>query len=640
MTTPLSRWRFFVPILFAAALGACASAPSRREVVVDFLTVRGVEGNTTPALVSVEPNKTDRIRVGVLESSALSLSGQWRASVWLAAFQASLALDRPLSDWVVWVEAIRNGAQFDGPSAGALLTAGMLAGMTGQKADPNFTMTGTINPDGTVGPVGGIPQKFKAAIANGKTTLGYPLGQGRATDIVTQQEVELRSLASTTVNVVEVPDVETAYRLLTGKELPQAIPVEPAAMALPPKIEEGLRAQTETWLSNVAGAFGEWKSLNVVDPELDQRWNQIDRLFTETKAFLDSKETAAAYTLANLMFVDADSAFLRGKLTRFVRDGQFEAASQFVGGIFDNIDGRLAGTTAKMKTEAARSASDLMSLTAAYESLGSAVRHFFQGLNQRKVNAARVDELIGGLRQAKLQPLPPVLDELIALLYGPLAEASAANVHNFVADQNLAFRPDLRPDARELPKRLVDRLSQLLRIAGNANISYFEQTTLSEIAKANGVSLETVKAKFGDPAYQLLQDELRAATENAFSTLVGEGTTLEMVRLAEALSAYVDAAFLIAKYYSLDATTAPDGSIIKLGRETVLTRMLELAEVKSRIHAARALKETGEVPVAARLAYQIGRSWQGAPSASARLQALQQYWRASMLSQLAVLLRR
>jgi hypothetical protein len=213
-------------------------------------------------------------------------------------------------------------------------------------------------------------------------------------------------------------------------------------------------------------------------------------------------------------------------------------------------------------------------------------------------------------------------------------------VHNFVADQNLAFRPDLRPDARELPKRLVDRLSQLLRIAGNANISYFEQTTLSEIAKANGVSLETVKAKFGDPAYQLLQDELRAATENAFSTLVGEGTTLEMVRLAEALSAYVDAAFLIAKYYSLDATTAPDGSIIKLGRETVLTRMLELAEVKSRIHAARALKETGEVPVAARLAYQIGRSWQGAPSASARLQALQQYWRASMLSQLAVLLRR
>ena len=68
----------------ALAITACASGGARREVVVDFLSVRGTEGNTTPALVSVEDNDTDRIRVGVLEGSALQLSGQWRTSVWLA----------------------------------------------------------------------------------------------------------------------------------------------------------------------------------------------------------------------------------------------------------------------------------------------------------------------------------------------------------------------------------------------------------------------------------------------------------------------------------------------------------------------------------------------------------------------------
>ena len=113
-----------------------------------------------------------------------------------------------------------------------------------------------------------------------------------------------------------------------------------------------------------------------------------------------------------------------------------------------------------------------------------------------------------------------------------------------------------------------------------------------------------------------------------------------MVKLAGSLSAYVDAAVLIAKYYSLEAVTNDDGAVQSLGRGHVLPRMLELAENKARIHAARAQKVAGEVPVAAQLAYQIARSWQDAPSIPARLEALQQYWRASMLSQMAVLLKR
>jgi uncharacterized protein len=619
---------------------ACASSPTRREVVVDFLSVRGLEGNTTPALVSVEENRTDRIRVGVLEGSALQLSGQWRTSVWLAALQASLTLDRPLSDWTVWVEAIRNGERFDGPSAGGLLTAGILAGMTGQKADPRFTMTGTINPDGTIGPVGGIPQKFQAAIRAGKTTLGYPMGQQTVWDMVTNREMDVRALAQAGVHVVEIPDVEAAYGYLTGVTLVQPKPVAPQAMTLPPKIEGALRTQCQQWLASTETTFNDFSALGVKDPELDGRWRAVDMLYAETKRFLDDGEVAAAYALANQLFIDADTAYLRGRVVQHVRAGRFDEANNFTQSVIDNVDKRLAETSNKMKSALAKSASDLMSLTAAFEALGSAVRHFFRGFDERKTNQAKVDTILMGLRAGRMQPTPELTRELIDLLDRSLVEVAAANVHNFVAGQNLDFRPDVRAGVKEIPARRIQRLGQLLVTAGNANISYFEQTTLTEIARAHGVTLDVVKANFGDPTYRLLHDDIRATAEVAFISIVGEGPTLDMVRLAGALSAYVGAAVLIAKYYSLEGLTNDRGEVQSLGRGHVLPRMLELAEMKARIHAARAAKLAGEIPVAARVAYQIGRSWQNAPSVAARMQALEQYWRASMLSQMAVLLNR
>jgi hypothetical protein len=631
--------RAALPLLLLTSLG-CATQPSRREVTVDFLSVRGVEGNTTPALLGIEDNPADRIRVGVLEGSALQLSGQWRASVWLAAFQASLALDRPLSDWVIWVEAIRNGERFDGPSAGGLLTAGMLAGMTGRRADPTFTMTGTINPDGTIGPVGGIPQKFEAAIASGKRRLGYPLGQHLAEDLKTGEEVPLSRYAKDGVEVVEIPDIETAYEQLTGIALPQALPVSAEALTIPSKIEQSLREQTLQWLENGKSTWDDYLKLELVDPALDQRWAAVDLRFGETRERLDRDEVAAAYHRAGQMFIEADAAYLEGRCLKLLRDQRWEDGSAFVKGVIDNVDDRIAATSERMNRELARSTSDLMSLTTANESLGVAVRHFFTALELRRTNDARVLELITGLRQRTLKPSAEVLGELRTLLAEPLEEVAAANVHNFVADQHLGFRPEVSPRAKEVPRRFIQRLGDLYKIGSDANISYFEQTILNPIAQSHEVPLDVVKARFDDPVYQLIKDELRMTTDAVFKNILGDGQTLDLVRLAGALSAYVDASLLIAKYLSLEAVTGPRGIITALPREPVLLRMLELAETKARIHAARARTVTGEIPVAAEVAYHIGRAFQRAPEAAVRLEALQQFWRASTLAQMAVLLRR
>ncbi|MCC6624170.1 MAG: hypothetical protein IT385_23165 [Deltaproteobacteria bacterium] len=635
-----------VVILVLLALGVgCGSAPERREVPVDFLWVRGMgpgaTGGVSSAIVSVEPNTTDRVRVGVLEGSALQLGDQWRASVWLAAFQASMALDRPLSDWMLWVETTKHGNRVDGPSAGGLLTAAMLAGMTGTKADPDFTMTGTINPDGSIGPVGGIPQKFRGAVAAGKHHLGYPLGQHAATDVETGREVDLRTLASNTIVIDEVPDVETAYKLMTGRTLKRPPPAPVDAMKLPPRVEEALRAQAGVWLDSAASAFQDYRSLAVDDPWLIATWADIDQRFGTARLALEKQDVSAAYTLAADLFVDADSAFAYAQVLALVRAKKWREADAHAESLMHGVDLRLQETTKLLKRELAKSANDLMTLVDAYEALGLAVRAFGAGAVARNEHAPRVGELIAGLQSGALKPTPEIVGELMERLHGPLVEASHANVQNFVASQNLQFRPDEKADAAALAQKHIDRLGEWLGLAARANLSYFESTVLAPMAEGARITQAQARLTFNDRDYQLIREETRLTAEHILEQHVGSGTTaLSLIKLANALNTYVDASFLIAKYYSLEAELTPAGGIARLGREAALGRMLELAEVKARVHAARARTIAGEIPVAAVKAYQSGRAFAALQGPVPRLAALEQYWRASMFSQLAVMLRR
>ncbi|MFO0744734.1 MAG: S16 family serine protease [Myxococcota bacterium] len=637
--------RFILALLLVVGSACGSTGIQRREVAVDFLWVRGIgpgaTGGTSPAVVSIEPNPTDRVRVGVLEGSALQLGDQWRASVWLAAFQASMALNRPLSDWLLWVEAEKHGDRVDGPSAGGLLTAAMLAGMTGAKADPDFTMTGTINPDGSIGPVGGIPQKFRGAIAAGKHHLGYPLGQHLSTDVESGQDVDVRGLASGGITIEEVPDVETAYRLMTGKTLKRPTPVDAKKMSIPKRVEDALRAQAEVWLGNAAGTFQDYQSLRLDDPLLAATWADIDSRFGVARATLEKNDVGAAYNLAAALFVDADSALVYGKLLQLVRDTKYEDADRYAQSVIDGVDMRLQETTQLLKSELAKSANDLMTLIDAFEALGAAIRHFGAGVIHRGDAAPRVAEIIAGVRTGAVKMTPELQGELLSKLHEPLISVSHANVSNFMATQNLQFRPEPDPKAKLVAQAAVDRLGDWLSLAARANLSYFETTVLAPMADNAKITHAEARDTFNDSEYQLIKDESRAMAEMILEQHLGSGTqSLSLVKLATALNTYVDASFLIAKYYSLEAELGPTGAVEKVGRDEALGRMLELAEVKARVFAARAEEVGGEIPVAAAKAYQIGVAFSAMGTPAFRIAALEQFWRASMFSQLAVMLRR
>ncbi len=120
-----------------------------------------------------------------------------------------------------------------GPSAGAAMTVAIIAALEGWDLDPDVIMSGTINPDETVGPVGGLYQK---AEASSKVASLFLIPEGQATILVEDQKLTkigpFTSVSTTQreVNLIEegrkmglevreVYDIRDAVFYFTGKRI-------------------------------------------------------------------------------------------------------------------------------------------------------------------------------------------------------------------------------------------------------------------------------------------------------------------------------------------------------------------------------------------------------------------------------------
>jgi PDZ domain-containing protein len=102
----------------------------------------------------------------------------------------------------------------DGPSAGAAMAVGFIAVLKGDPIKRGIAMTGTILPDGRIGPVGMIPDKVRAAAREGYRTVLIPMGQ------LVDPRWQLGELAlELNVTIKEVATIDEAYELMTGRRL-------------------------------------------------------------------------------------------------------------------------------------------------------------------------------------------------------------------------------------------------------------------------------------------------------------------------------------------------------------------------------------------------------------------------------------
>ena len=138
------------------------------------------------------------------------------------------------TDIILTITATDKVDAVDGPSAGGAITVALMAALENKQIIKGVYMTGTIQGDGTIGQVGGIPHKALAAAEDGAHKVLVPEGQGNVV-LYEPKTIKIGRLSYTTyekvlvhlenyltergysIDVVEVTSVMEAYQIFTDQ---------------------------------------------------------------------------------------------------------------------------------------------------------------------------------------------------------------------------------------------------------------------------------------------------------------------------------------------------------------------------------------------------------------------------------------
>lgn len=623
-------------------------AAGAQEVTVDSLYVKTgvtpVVGDLGPVELTAAPSGEGSVRVGIFEDVAGGLGASWRTGVWMAALVAADVLGKDLTDLTFTAAA---SGHVDGASASGLMAAGFLAALLGRPIAADATMTGTINPDGTIGPVGGIPQKFAAAIARGKKRLGYPIGMRHATDLATGREVDLVELAQAGgAEAIEIADVYGALELLTGASLPRPVPVDPTAMALPPEVDAALAVQYARWQGRLAG---DWPSVlalatsrAVPGPVARLARAAQDDLAAAERARAEGQQAAALALIGQAWFEGATAATTRVILER-VKAGD------------------LAGAEAALAELEALGAETDAALSALGDAPPSTMGGHLQMLSafQRAIagwgfRTLAAEQLVPAARAALtgLAGAPPAVlasGATADTVAAAVVPAAAALTRAVVASAQAAAAAEVEATASidyqcSLPN--VRRLATSFTSAAGSNLAYLDALFVTELSKELHVDLDAARDRFarGEPDYliaMMAADVGRMAGLPAAlrATWGADSINWGLFTLAASELSYGRASGLINAYYALGVQAGFDGRPAAVIHIDAFLHMLDYAERRAREQAHAAEVATGAIPIQSRLAYQIAQR-QRAGSVADQLDALASYWTAIQFSQTAVMLAR
>ncbi len=253
--TPTS-WR---PIAAATIAGlllvGCSTATSSQSLTINALwfgkqSDGALDSGITKVVIDTKVSGDSKSYNVNLDGLKESKTGEvWNAAAWSAATVGTLTAGiNPQSLNV----SFATKDQIDGPSAGALMTTGVLADLRGSDLISTTTMTGTILPNGSIGAVGGVPEKIRAAKQAGITRVLIPAGRTNISDPRTGQIVDvIQQGKQLGVEVIPVASVTEAYKIMAGKPQPTATadpgPISPALLAL-------LRQETQSSLDRMSAA--------------------------------------------------------------------------------------------------------------------------------------------------------------------------------------------------------------------------------------------------------------------------------------------------------------------------------------------------------------------------------------------------
>ena len=201
-----TTWRNSLPVLSVTqrrggTIGTCARVP----------------------LKVVRDDSDEPLQIAISDDTPGGSGATIRSTVWTAALTAALAKESTLDGTFVTVSFKGN---VDGPSAGAMMCLGIMSALDGRAFPSDFAMTGSILPDGTIGLVGGVQQKIRAAAKDPAIKRVAIPAFLRFEQDDDGNYVDLFRLGEEVgVRVIPVDSIEEAYRALHGLPRPSEVPV-------------------------------------------------------------------------------------------------------------------------------------------------------------------------------------------------------------------------------------------------------------------------------------------------------------------------------------------------------------------------------------------------------------------------------
>ncbi|KAA0003392.1 MAG: hypothetical protein FE048_01670 [Thermoplasmata archaeon] len=173
--------------------------------------------------------------VYVVTSPLTEIDMQGSAHLAVDVASALTGIDTSNHDFIFVVKA--DSPIVGGPSAGAVMTIAAIALIKGWETRDDVIMTGMINPDGSIGPVGGILEKGEAAANAGANYFLIPKGQGIVYQTITETKriggfvqiiqkrvpINVSSYLGNKYGIVvkEVEDINEALQYFTGYTFPE-----------------------------------------------------------------------------------------------------------------------------------------------------------------------------------------------------------------------------------------------------------------------------------------------------------------------------------------------------------------------------------------------------------------------------------
>jgi uncharacterized protein len=198
----------------------------------------GYIGVTSTITVTIQNNGSGRVFVDTLPLTQIDMQGSARLAVKVASalVKNDDRCEINPSEYDFFFVIRTSAPIIGGPSAGVIMTTAVTSLLQNWTMDNKTIMTGMINPDGSIGPVGGILQKVDAAYSVGATRFLIPKGQGEYTETITETVSENGWMQTTTrqvlrnvsdyalenygIEIVEAEDINDALLYFTGWNFP------------------------------------------------------------------------------------------------------------------------------------------------------------------------------------------------------------------------------------------------------------------------------------------------------------------------------------------------------------------------------------------------------------------------------------